>query len=919
GIPRDPFSSIGRPLGNENNSILAISTHVGGDEFAYSRAGIISDDFLIKAQSFYRLEFWYNSINLDGSICAVISGQSTIPSTKFELVPVAISGLSSDNNANRYGWQRSSFFITGSLIEDVNLNLQFWIGRDNEDGASGIALFDHITLTELNYIEFNEQSAGASGQVAIDAPNHESSIANGFFGTLVREIDHDTGLAKPLTFPAVPSSWRFIDTASSDTFGHSRTLRSIDNAIHGVVPTNREHFEEQLKEGNYPFIQRPVPLYDDESFINRNVLLMYSSEKTAFAYRSASFNIGHGDRVAVAVNMLAETQGAGATILLKSAGRILASIDNIFNTSGQFNDFVIYVEGGGNTSDLTLEIWLGMTDKGDNTTRMASGHIAVAGVDIIHSPHDFFDKYEQFNDLKNPTPSHFAVYSANPFTFNNFDRLSDSAIRDSLDLIFSNPTGANAVAGIVPRPLPNIQNQVPTIFNSAIDLLDNPSQTTAILRNLAPGHTTLSSPHAFNLDGNTFYRVDFVVMVDLQGIDYANGYDLNNIVLNPNDPEQTVAQKRDRIFLDQARAEQAMGLTISLSDYSIENIRDTISHEKVLTDRIAGTWEHIHAFETFSFYFATNEEGETLAWSIDLGGAFEAEIAGSAFINSISLNPIEAEDFDLFVEEIDEMDEDDRPGNFLIVDRRVETDDIIEDDIIDDEEEGQTSGGGFFDSPWGLVGAILLPLGVLVAIGGVLVKKLLERRKGKKHKEKVVSYDRRRGFSDEEAITQAEQEAELDSFDDDIYVDGSAKVSDDEFEAVDTIADFDDDVDGSGVVLVRRRKRVVEESDFDDDAPAFVPKVKKSKAIENEFDDEVALGKVGETAIDTADDAAIDTGTEVEIEQGETETAASDEPPAPVVEEPAPVVEEPAPVVEEPEVKEPAIEEPTDDSTPKTE
>ncbi|MCL2555497.1 MAG: hypothetical protein FWE03_00565 [Firmicutes bacterium] len=808
GLTEHPMTSTGISTHNRNNSILVLSSHAGGTNFNTVSAGIISDPFLIEAGSLYSLSFWFNTQHLDGTATAVISGQSTLSIDNFELTPVPIGNLVTDDNYARYGWQRREFFIQGSLITDIELNLQLWLGRGEK--SSGVVMFDEIMLTRLNYSDFNEQSAHGT-RVLIDAVAHGGLITNSAFGLVQRDVDNN-GNILPLSFPARPASWDFINTNTGGWQGQSDRLINHEHAIHGVIPTHPSHFYRMRDVYRlYPMINRPTPNFDHERYINNNVLLMHSptnQDFTAFGYRSPSFNVSEGETVRVAVNMSVNALGAGASLVLRGGNRIFASIQNINRTPNNgFMDFAFYIEGDIHTANLTVEIWLGLTDNQNNMSRLAAGTIVVNSISLENEPMTFEHRYNEFNDIRLPTPANFAVYSADAFTFNSFDRHSNSSIRQAFDFNLTEQTPDSITQYGIIANLREGQTQVHNTVISALNRLENRSPTSVILRNVSEGYNRLTSNHSFNLTSNEWYKIEFDMFVYLHGIDNVLDIDLDTI---SNETERT------RLIHERARARATRGAGIHLGQHHFANIRDTVSdfphyvYEEILNANGQGTGEfeivkrRIHEFRTFSFYFATGEELENFSWQISMGGVGTEQIAGMVVVNAVRLSNIGQVEFNT-IANLQEYEE--TASDFIFVVDNTSDDDYYDDDGDDNDDNNQGAG---FENLGFLIAGILFAVAIFIVLIAVAGKKILAIRNSRrpaKKTPKVVSYDRRHALETEDI---ANVDDSIDSFDDEANIEEETMI-----ETIIVESDeFDDDVEISQEVPKKERKEL--DSEFDD-------------------------------------------------------------------------------------------------------
>jgi len=198
------------------------------------QAGVISDDIFIQRNKYYRIGVWTNAqdLGVGSQASVVISGQSSIAANDYILEKVADDSIAvNDGIEARYGWKELSFYVRGSSLRDVNINIELWLGYTTP--SSGIVMFDEITFTEINYTEYKDYNTTGT-LVNVDAEVPSTGVANGLFST--------AGDNDEYKYPLKPADWTMHDGASVATTGYSNNPVNTDNLAMGIIATDAEHF-----------------------------------------------------------------------------------------------------------------------------------------------------------------------------------------------------------------------------------------------------------------------------------------------------------------------------------------------------------------------------------------------------------------------------------------------------------------------------------------------------------------------------------------------------------------------------------------------------------------------------------------------------------------------------------------------------
>lgn len=387
GFTQNPWAPLGRAehssvdktgdgymFEGKNANILMISTY-DGKAFQKAAYGIASPTVKIDRFGYYRFSVWIKGDSIDGSsgISILVKGKRNGAENYRKLGEY--SGLSGDSSdAAHYGWKEHVVYIKGSMLYDYDVKFELWLGTPASK-TSGIAMFDNVTFTKLSYSEYTGMSGADGGNVlsSIDASPSDTGITNGNFN-YVGDFEDE------LEFPMPAADWTYITPDTAETVGFSNESVNTDNAVHGIIPTDNEKFNEIYASGAIAStVKNPATMTTNIS----SALLISSTTPTAIGYRSSAATVSSGSAYKFTVEMAVDgvTSGNGAALVLKTtAGNVLATIQNIKSTHNAFKTYTFYVNAPYSGQTLYLEIWLGLGDRIHNTSNLSNGNVYVKSV-----------------------------------------------------------------------------------------------------------------------------------------------------------------------------------------------------------------------------------------------------------------------------------------------------------------------------------------------------------------------------------------------------------------------------------------------------------------------------------------------------------------------------------------------------------
>lgn len=713
-------------ISTDFNNVFAISTYKDG-KFESAYGGIESKEFVIERYSYYRISAWYNSESVEGGdgVAATLMYKSVKNQGDFTSDVTASLALSAENY-NHNGWNELAIYVKGSDFSDYSAKLALSLGSKSNP-AKGVALFDDVKIQKLTPAEYNDNSANGNKTVTFDTATDSSGIGNGWFNTVgtYEELEYEiSGGEKTLKKPLAPANWTMHTTADVATSGYSQTAVSTDEAVYGLVPV------EEL--GNINGLTKTWG----------NVLKMSSKENTAFCYASEEFTVTASGYNTVAVTLTADgLKGYGANLVLKKGGLVVSTIEKITESG----TYTFYIKGGDKDSAMTLELWLGLNDRVDNSTKLASGTVYFTGVafksdsteEIYNAKAESY-KYGRSNPDVREGISYAAVYlGAEDFTL--FDSYDNGSIKHPYNWSVSKGTG-KVVYGIFDSTNKE-GSDIPG------DYENGGKQYALILQNVEKTYSELTLNNSYTLAADSYYKLTVSVKADI--------------------PEE---------YLEN---ENAVGAYIKLTngDYRFDFKDTSVTEDSIVNDE---------AFRTYTFYIKAPSAETTTAISVGLGGSEKSNqaVVGRVYVNGITLE-------DLSNIEYDELVADLKDDENLIDDcsMRVDlaagetTDDGAEDDTEGAETTEPTEPSGGLE--WWLIPSILLAVAVIIAIVGSFIRKRIESRPKKADVSKQSSYDRRRLTEKSTADDSKKAEA--------------ANKPNDTFESFDDTKNFDDVTDATEI------------------------------------------------------------------------------------------------------------------------
>ena len=730
GFTKNPWAPLGRSeyhnvINNNddgfggNGNILLISTYNNSTKsFDKGARGVASPDVTIERFKYYRFGVWVkgDSVTDGAGISIGVKGQANNSDNDNKLKQWYDSLAGDDSATAHYGWKEQVVYIQGSVLSDLTVHFELWLGSP-ESQSSGIAMFDNVTFREVSYSEYTEMSGADGGNVlSLDKAATDTGVTNGNFMSV--------GDYEKFEYPLPVASFTQSTPDAVNNKGFSKAKVDTENAVYGLIPTDTATFMQIKKSGVIPGVSNPA------TFVNAplyNALILSSVTKTAFCYTSPNITVPTDSAYKMTVELAVDgvsDNGYGASLVLKtSEGAVLSTIENITDTHKEFVAYTFYVDAPLSEKTLNVEVWLGMNDRKDNSSKLSDGNVYVKSVSAAKweaasedSTVDaefaaLLDEYKQLTTNKALLKTlKFGMYSFKAPSLDYYDAYSYMN-GNGLGTLYgwsSTTANSNVKSGIF-----DSDSTTPYDGFDKKDLSGN----MLYIYNTAPGYTKYSYDNTLSLVANTYYRLDVTV----------------------------------KVLIDEASKnnENAIGANIALKG-TVEDVFENIKDTSTLQSKNHEETRDYETFKTYTFFIATGENGGEIGLDISLGGDSRTKyIQGKLIVGDVKLTAINNTAFDDAADDLDETDQ-----------KAVRLSDEKKDDSSDNTES--TRG----DIAWWIIPTIIFSACMLAAIILIVVMRIREKVKSKKKTTYTTEYDRNATLKDIERLQAQRDELNADTPDD---------------------------------------------------------------------------------------------------------------------------------------------------------
>lgn len=312
----------------------------------------------IKAHGYYKIKVHAKVSSLkQGKAYVTLKENNNIYSKDFGLnednYPLASktsTGIS-NNSSNIFNnnFNVVEFYVKGGNLYDSQIDIQLWLGTESEK-AIGCVVFDDITVEQISYTEYSENSE--SGNVlTLGKTYDELSINNGYFNEAT-ESDNK------FTYPIAPAEWTIENKGV--------------NATSGIINTYNKYYSEyQTKfndgEEGYAWARFANPANVKDQIYSNNLFMFYNSTKTNQTLKSPVIELNANSyyKITFDYKVLNTIVGSDAYLTVEmydEFDNLLFSADKI-NSEGKWSTYEIFINTFEGTADSYLKISFGTNDK----------------------------------------------------------------------------------------------------------------------------------------------------------------------------------------------------------------------------------------------------------------------------------------------------------------------------------------------------------------------------------------------------------------------------------------------------------------------------------------------------------------------------------------------------------------------------
>ncbi len=303
-----------------------------------------TSEFTFKRQSYYKLSVWAWSNN-SAKAYAILT--NTTEDITLDDASIEIGTSSSTSASKTNGWTEYSFYVYGDKFVDTTAKLRLALGSCSEDGTitgtTGYVYFDNITIQELNYSEFSDNSSNSNCTTFNYNSQDDDFTINNYSFDITENEDNGN------MYPLKPASW----TYSESTTGEHVTVSGVVNTHDSLFDSNELAIQYASKPSN------PGVLPYAESDAYNNVLMMGSRFTSEQTYTSSTFTLNADSYYKLSVYVNATNGGAG--IKVSNSNGVIYNKTNI--KSQGWTQFIAYVRTGASEESLTFTLSLTNNEK----------------------------------------------------------------------------------------------------------------------------------------------------------------------------------------------------------------------------------------------------------------------------------------------------------------------------------------------------------------------------------------------------------------------------------------------------------------------------------------------------------------------------------------------------------------------------
>ena len=313
---------------------------MGNTESSYT-AIQSTNEFTFKRQSYYKVSVWAWS---NSGAKAYIALTNTTDDLDIADATIELVTSNSVGDSQNNGWTEYSFYVYGNKFQNVTAKMILALGSVSEgqtSGAKGYAYFDNITLQEINYNEFSENSTNSNCKTFNYNDNDADFTISNYSFDISQNKEHSN------KYPLAPASWEYSETTTGENVTKSGIVNTHNTLFNGS--------EIAVEGASQPSNPGHLPYATADSY--NNTLMIGSRFTSKQTYTSPTFSMEANSYYKLSVYVNATKGGAG--IKVANTNGIVFEKQNI--TSQGWTNFVTYIRTGAAEESLTFVLSLNNT------------------------------------------------------------------------------------------------------------------------------------------------------------------------------------------------------------------------------------------------------------------------------------------------------------------------------------------------------------------------------------------------------------------------------------------------------------------------------------------------------------------------------------------------------------------------------
>lgn len=408
-------SHPGTPYAIESERALMFKANGADSYFLFE-----TDEFAVAKNGTYRISLWVKTVGIkstSGVYIYLVDGEGTDKSS-FTLINTSTYD---DDDVETTEWKEYTFYVKGNELESQNLSMRITYGTgtrwSSSTLANGVAFVSNISMTEIEYDDYNNASTGTTVKAVSLASSEAStspSFTNGSFSnfsvsdTKWTDDNAAQGELADNNYAGVPSNWTINDSTykpngddADDSNTYKETYKDDANLVAGIVKldkqTDNENFYNASNQIKHLFGDEIASAFDtlygaEDDTYYENVerigapyvlaLAGLNGKKYTRSFASGTFSASASKNYKLSV-WVKTLEATTFSIYLTggSSGSIVDNTNFVVKTAGStdWTEYSFYIQIG-LTSISSLKLRLGIGYDKDISGDLESADVASSGI-----------------------------------------------------------------------------------------------------------------------------------------------------------------------------------------------------------------------------------------------------------------------------------------------------------------------------------------------------------------------------------------------------------------------------------------------------------------------------------------------------------------------------------------------------------